>query len=60
MSLVGLIVLLVVVGVVLWVINTYVPMDAKIKNLLNIVVVAVLALWLVFKVLIPLVGDVKL
>ena len=41
MSLIGLIVVLVVVGVLLYVVNTYIPMDAKIKNILNIAVVVV-------------------
>lgn len=46
MSLLTVLVALVVVGVVLWFINNYIPMDAKIKNLLNVVVVIVLAIWL--------------
>jgi len=46
MSLIGLIVLLCIVGVVLWVVNTYIPMDAKIKMIINIVVVIVVVLWL--------------
>lgn len=37
---------LIVVGILLWLVNTYVPMDAKIKNLLNIVVVLCVVLWL--------------
>lgn len=46
MSLVTLILILVVVGVVLWLINTYIPMDAKIKSILNAVVVIAVVLWL--------------
>lgn len=46
MSLLGLIITLVIVGVLLWALNAYVPMDAKIKNILNIVVVLVVVLWL--------------
>ncbi|HTF33811.1 MAG TPA: Thivi_2564 family membrane protein [Myxococcota bacterium] len=46
MSLISLVVTLIVVGVLLWLINTYIPMDAKIKNILNIVVVIVVVLWL--------------
>ncbi len=43
-----LIVLLVIVlvGVVLWAVNTYIPMDKKIKTILNIVVVIFLIVWL--------------
>ena len=37
---------LVVIGVLLWALNTYVPMDAKIKSLLNIVVVLCVVFWL--------------
>lgn len=46
MSLINLVIVLVVVGVLLWLINTYLPMDAKIKNILNIVVVIVVVVWL--------------
>ena len=51
MDLVSLVVTLVVVGVVLWLINTYVPMEARIKQLLNIAVVVLVVLWLLFSVL---------
>jgi hypothetical protein len=37
---------LVVVGVLLWLVNSYIPMDGKIKNILNIVVVIAVVLWL--------------
>jgi hypothetical protein len=46
MSLINLIIVLLVVGVLLWLVNTYIPMDGKIKNILNIVVVIVVVLWL--------------
>lgn len=46
MSLLTLIIALVAVGVVLWAINTYVPMDGKIKKLLNVVVILLLIVWL--------------
>jgi hypothetical protein len=44
-SLINLLIVLVLVGVLLWAINTYIPMDRKIKNILNIVVV-IIVLWL--------------
>ena len=50
MSLLTLIVVIVVVGVLLWCINRYVPMQAEIKNLLNIAVVIFLVLWILFSV----------
>ena len=46
MSLISLLIVLIVVGVILWLINTYIPMDAKIKKILNVVVVIVVILWL--------------
>jgi hypothetical protein len=45
MNLMTLIVTLVFVGVLLWVVNTYIPMEEKIKNILNIVVVVAVVLW---------------
>jgi hypothetical protein len=36
---------LVVVGVALWLINTYIPMQANIKKILNVVVVIVVVLF---------------
>ena len=46
MSLVSIVITLIVVGVLLWLVNTYIPMDAKIKKILNITVVVVVVLWL--------------
>ena len=45
MSLINLLIVLVVLGVVLWLINTYIPMQANIKKLLNVVVVIVAILF---------------
>jgi len=46
MSLVGLLMTLVVVGVLLWLLNNHVPMDGKIKSIINGVVVIVVVVWL--------------
>jgi hypothetical protein len=46
MPLIHVLLVLVGVGVLLWLVNTYLPMDAKIKKILNIVVVIVVVLWL--------------
>jgi len=46
MPLMNVLLILVVVGVVLWLVNTYLPMDPKIKTILNIVVVIVVVIWL--------------
>ncbi len=45
MSLISLVVTLIVVGVLLWLVNTYIPMDGKIKQVLNVVVIIVVVLW---------------
>ena len=46
MPLIQLVVVLIVVGVLLWLVNNYIPMDRKIKQILNIVVVIAVVLWL--------------
>ncbi len=46
MSLISLVSILVVVGVVLWLINSYIPMQSTIKKILNAVVVIVVIVWL--------------
>jgi hypothetical protein len=46
MPLISLVVVLIAVGVLLWAVNAYIPMDAKIKNILNVVVVIAVVLWL--------------
>lgn len=46
MSLIGLLVTLILVGVILWLVNTLIPMDGKIKTVLNVVVLLFVLLWL--------------
>ncbi|MGB5135775.1 MAG: Thivi_2564 family membrane protein [Prochlorococcaceae cyanobacterium] len=46
MDLVSLVITLIVVGVLLWLVNSYIPMDSKIKRILNIVVVVAVVIWL--------------
>ncbi len=46
MSLIHVVLVLIVVGVLLWLVNTYIPMDGKIKRILNAVVVIFVILWL--------------
>jgi hypothetical protein len=46
MSVITLVVTLIIVGFVLWLINKYIPMDGKIKSILNVVVVIIVILWL--------------
>jgi len=44
----NVVVTLIIVGVILWLINTYIPMQSTIKSILNFVVVAVVILWLLY------------
>ena len=46
MTLVSIVVVLVVVGLVMWLINTYIPMAAAIKSVLNVLVFIVVTIWL--------------
>ena len=46
MPLITIVIVLIVVGVALWAINTYIPMAKPVKTILNIVVVVVLCVWL--------------
>jgi hypothetical protein len=46
MPLINVVVVLIVVGVILWLINSYIPMAGSIKTILNAVVVIVVVLWL--------------
>ena len=47
MDLISLIVVLVVIGVIMWLVNTYVPMQPQIKKILNVAVIIFVLLWLV-------------
>ena len=46
MPLINLVVVLIVVGVLLWLVNNYIPMARSIKSILNAVVVIAVVLWL--------------
>jgi hypothetical protein len=46
MPLVQILIVLVVVGVLLWLVNSYIPMQGAIKSILNAVVVIAVVLWL--------------
>lgn len=57
MPLIQLVIVLVVVGLVLWVINRYIPMQSTIKSILNVVVVIVVIIWLLS--VFGLIGDIR-
>jgi riboflavin transporter FmnP len=46
MPLINIVVVLIVVGVILWLINRFIPMQGTIKSILNGVVVIAVVLWL--------------
>lgn len=46
MPLLTILAVILVVGVLLWLINTYIPMQATVKRILNAVVVIILVIWL--------------
>jgi hypothetical protein len=46
MPLLQVVIVLIVVGVLLWLINRYIPMQSTIKNILNVVVIIAVVLWL--------------
>ena len=48
MPLLSVVLTLIVVGVLLWLVNTYIPMDGKIKRILNAVVVICVVVWLLY------------
>jgi hypothetical protein len=46
MPLINVVLVLIVVGVALWLINRYIPMDRTIRKILNAVVIIIIVLWL--------------
>jgi hypothetical protein len=46
MPLINIVVVLIVVGVLLWLVNRFIPMAGSIKSILNAVVVIVVVFWL--------------
>ncbi len=44
--LIHIVLVLIVVGVLLWLVNNYIPMASSIKSILNLVVVVAVILWL--------------
>ncbi len=46
MPLIHVVLVLIVVGVLLWLVNSYIPMAGSIKSILNAVVIIAVVLWL--------------
>jgi hypothetical protein len=43
---IGLLATLIIVGVLLWMVNTMIPMDPKIRQIVNVLVIIFVLLWL--------------
>jgi hypothetical protein len=50
MTLLGLIVALVIIGLIMWAINQFIPMQPQIKTILNVAVVIIVLLWILFQI----------
>ncbi len=59
MSLIDVVIVLIVVGVLLWLVNEFIPMDGKIKRVLNIVVIIAVVLW-VLQIFVGPIGDIRI
>lgn len=46
MPILTIVIVLVVVGVLLWLVNSYIPMQSTIKQILNAVIVIAVVIWL--------------
>lgn len=46
MSLISVVIALIIIGVLLWLVNTFIPMASSIKTILNIVVIIAVIIWL--------------
>ena len=45
MTLIDIVLILIVVGLIMWLVNTYIPMAGGIKSLLNVVVFVAVLIW---------------
>jgi cation transporter-like permease len=48
MSLVALVITLIVIGVLMWLVNAYIPMQPPFKQIVNVVVIIAVVLWLLY------------
>ncbi len=46
MDLLSLVVVLIIIGVLLYLVNAFIPMDGKIKQIINVVVIIAVVLWI--------------
>jgi undecaprenyl pyrophosphate phosphatase UppP len=43
---ISILVTLVIIGLLLWLVNNYIPMDGKIKSILNVIIIIAVVVWL--------------
>ena len=58
MSLISVVVVLIVIGMVLWAVNHWLPIDPKFKTIINVVVIVFVALWLL-RLFVPGIADIN-
>lgn len=46
MPILTIVLVLIAIGIVLWLVNSYIPMDGTIKKIMNVVVIVAVILWL--------------
>lgn len=57
--LIGIIIVLLIVGVALWAVNSFVPMEERMNRILNAVVIICVVIWLLIKLLEYLPANLK-
>ena len=60
MSILSLLVVLVIVGVVLYVVNTVIPMDGRVKTIVNAIAIIAVCLWVLSELGVLPRGSVRL
>jgi hypothetical protein len=48
MPLIQLVIILIVIGVLLWAVNSFIPMEARMKSIVNAVVIIAVVIWLLY------------
>jgi type III secretory pathway component EscS len=51
MGILGLIIVCVIVGLILWLVNNYVPMQPQVKQIMNVLVIIALVIYFVYALL---------
>ena len=47
--LITVIIVIIIVGLILWLVNSFLPIDARFKQILNVIVVVLLIIWILVK-----------